>query len=168
MSMLVTDSALAERRDEPASDREAEHRLIESAKRDPQALAQLYRQHYEAISRHVLRRVGRISVAEDLVADVFLAMVRYLPRYRVGATRKLHDVPSAAEAGDPAQKADHVRSALLALPISFQSVLSLHYLDEMSVREIAQVIGCAEGTVKSRLSRGRDQLRAILTESEGD
>jgi RNA polymerase sigma-70 factor (ECF subfamily) len=194
MPMLVTDLALAEGRDEPASDRKAEHWLIESAKRDPQALAQLYRQHYEAISRHVFRRVGRISVAEDLVADVFLAMVRYLPRYRVGTTpfrawlyrlatnrvnrwarwerrracRKLHDVPSAAEAGDRAQKADHVRSALLALPLSFQSVLSLHYLDEMSVREIAQVVGCAEGTVKSRLSRGRDLLRAILTESEGD
>jgi RNA polymerase sigma factor (sigma-70 family) len=194
MSMLVTDLALVEQRDEPASNGEAEHRLIEAAKRDPRALAQLYREHYEAISRHVLRRVGRISVAEDLVADVFLAMVRYLPRYRVGVTpfrawlyrlatnrvnrwarwerrracRRLHDVPSAAETGDPAQKADHVRSALLALPLSFQSVLSLYYLEEMSVREIAQVVGCAEGTVKSRLSRGRALLRAILTESEGD
>jgi RNA polymerase sigma-70 factor, ECF subfamily len=71
------------------------------------------------------------------------------------------------ETGDPAQKADYVRSALLALPVSFQTVLSLHYLEEMSIREIAQVVGCAEGTVKSRLSRGRDLLRAILTESEG-
>jgi RNA polymerase sigma-70 factor (ECF subfamily) len=192
--MLVTDLALVKRRDEPAANGEAEHRLIEAAKSDPQALAQLYRQHYEAISRHVVRRVGRIGVAEDLVADVFLAMVRYLPRYRVGATpfrawlyrlatnrvnrwarwerrrtcRKLHDMPSAVQAGDPAQKADHLRSALLTLPTAFQSVLSLHYLEEMSVREIAQVVGCAEGTVKSRLSRGRELLRAILAESEGD
>jgi RNA polymerase sigma-70 factor (ECF subfamily) len=127
------------------------------------------------------------------VADVFLAMVRYLPRYRVGPTpfrawlyrlatnrvnrwarcqrrsacRQLSDVPAPADTSTSAHEAARVRSALLALPPRFQSVLSLHYLDEMSIHEIAQILGCAEGTVKSRLSRGRDLLRKILTESEG-
>jgi RNA polymerase sigma-70 factor (ECF subfamily) len=194
MATLVADSVSAGRQDESAFDPEAERRLIEAAKRDPHALSQLYRQHYHAISQHVLRRVGRTTIAEDLVADVFLAMVRYLPRYRVGPTpfrawlfrmatnrvnrwarwqrrracRKLHDVPGPAPVHDRAQQAEHVRSALLALPLRFQSVLSLHYLDEMSIHDIAQVLGCPEGTVKSRLSRGRDLLRTILTESEGD
>lgn len=61
-----------------------EAELVEAAKRDPNALAGLYRLHHASVSRHVLRRVGQVSVAEDLVADVFLAMVRYLPKYRVG------------------------------------------------------------------------------------
>jgi RNA polymerase sigma-70 factor (ECF subfamily) len=174
-------------------DREAEQRLIEAAKCDPQAVARLYREHCPAIGRHILRRVGNPTLAEDLVADVFLAMVRYLPHYRVSATpfrawlyrlatnrvnrwarwqrkracRQLHDVPSPAAPLDRAHEAARVRGALLALPTRFQEVLSLHYLDEMSIHAIAQVLGCAEGTVKSRLSRGRDLLRRVLTESEG-
>ena len=193
MAALVADLVSGERRDERVLDPEAERRLVEAAKRDPQALSQLYRLHYAAISQHILRRVGRNSVAEDLVADVFLAMVSYLPRYRTGATpfrawlfrmatnrvnrwarwqrrracRELHDVPGPARTQDRRQDADYVRSALLALPLPYQSVLSLHYLEEMSIHDIAQVLGCPEGTVKSRLCRGRDLLRTILTESEG-
>jgi RNA polymerase sigma-70 factor (ECF subfamily) len=179
---------------EPVADREAERRLIEAAKHDPQALSQLYRQHYDAISKHIARRVGRPAIAEDLVADVFLAMVRYLPRYRVGTTpfrawlfrmatnrvnrwarwqrrracRQLHDVPGPAKPDNCVQRAEYVRSALLALPLRLQSVLSLYYLDEMSIHDIALALGCAEGTVKSRLSRGREMLRATLAENEGD
>src|SRR5438132_11748295 len=76
----------APEQDESVFDTEAEHRLLAAAKHDTNALSELYRQHYEAISRHVLRRVGQRTIAEDLVADVFLTMVRYLPRYRIGPT----------------------------------------------------------------------------------
>ena len=58
MSALVVDLVSVQRRDERAVDPEAERRLVEAAKRDPQALSQLYRLHYAAISRHILRRVG--------------------------------------------------------------------------------------------------------------
>ena len=58
--------------------------------------------------------------------------------------------------------AEEVRLALLSLPLRYQEVLSLHYMEEMSVAEIAQVLRCAEGTVKSRLARGREKMRAQL------
>lgn len=61
-----------------------------------------------------------------------------------------------------------MRAALLILPVQFQEVVALYYLEELSVTEIAQVLNCAEGTVKSRLARGREQLRIILTERDGD
>src|SRR4029079_15275735 len=63
-----------------------EAELVEAAKHDTDALSALYRLHHAAVSRHIVRRVGKLGTAEDLTADVFLAMVRYLPNYRVGET----------------------------------------------------------------------------------
>src|SRR4051812_22812144 len=59
-----------------------ERQLVARAQRDPEALAVLYRAHYAAIASYVCRRVGDRHEADDLVAEAFLAMVRYLPRYR--------------------------------------------------------------------------------------
>ena len=38
----------------------------------------------------------------------------------------------------------------------------LYYFNDMSVKEIAQTMGCFEGTVKSRLYHARQQLKAKL------
>ena len=67
-----------------------------------------------------------------------------------------------AAAADSSDDAEQLRVALSQLPLHYQTVLSLHYLEELSVNEIATVIGSAPGTVKSRLARGRDLLRAKL------
>ncbi|MBK8267484.1 MAG: hypothetical protein IPK83_03945 [Planctomycetes bacterium] len=42
--------------------------------------------------------------------------------------------------------------------------LALHYLEGLPIAEIAVSLGCREGTVKSRLARGRDALRERLEE----
>ena len=55
-----------------------------------------------------------------------------------------------------------VHKAVEQLPVIPRTVLTLFYLDEMSVQEIAEVIDAPTGTVKSYLFRGRKQLKAYI------
>ncbi len=59
-------------------------------------------------------------------------------------------------------KAKSAQHAMLSLSPKHQAVLSLHYLEEMSLEDVATVLGCRLGTVKSRLSRAREALRERL------
>jgi RNA polymerase sigma-70 factor (ECF subfamily) len=55
-----------------------------------------------------------------------------------------------------------VRDAVARLPFRFRVPLLLFEVEEWSYAEIAGVLGCREGTVKSRIHRGRDRLREAL------
>ena len=61
---------------------------------------------------------------------------------------------------DPAGLEDHLEiiAALRALPEAQRHVIALHYLADLPVDQIAAELGVPSGTVKSRLSRGRDAL----------
>lgn len=61
-----------------------------------------------------------------------------------------------------------VIEAMRTLPEGQREVVALHYLADLEVAEVAGTLGIAEGTVKSRLSRGRDALALALAEKEGD
>ncbi len=55
--------------------------------------------------------------------------------------------------------ADLVHSALRLLSVDQRRVLTLHFLEDMSIDDIARVLGCSPGTVKSRLHYARAALR---------
>jgi len=57
-----------------------------------------------------------------------------------------------------------VIEAMRTLPEGQRQVVALHYLADLDVAEVARTLGVAEGTVKSRLSRGRDALALALAE----
>ena len=57
-----------------------------------------------------------------------------------------------------------LRRAFAQLPDSFQEVLILVTIEGMSYEEAAEVAGVPVGTVRSRLSRARDQLKGLLEE----
>jgi RNA polymerase sigma-70 factor (ECF subfamily) len=59
---------------------------------------------------------------------------------------------------------EEIRAALLALPEVYRVALVLVYAEEMSYRELADVLGCPVGTVMSRLYRGRKLLERELWE----
>lgn len=55
-----------------------------------------------------------------------------------------------------------ISECLRLLPAMYKDVLVLYYLESFSVKEIAGILSEPEGTVKSKLSRGRAKLKEIL------
>lgn len=56
--------------------------------------------------------------------------------------------------------------AVLRLPEEQRLAVMLYYYEDLPVAEIAKTLGVPQGTIKSRLSRGRERLRALLREEE--
>jgi RNA polymerase sigma-70 factor (ECF subfamily) len=81
-----------------------------------------------------------------------------------GGQREIADT-----SGDPADLAQtqdmalRVRQAIATLSPDHRTVVTLHHLEGMPVEQIAAIMQCSVGTVKSRLSRARDHLRRKLT-----
>jgi RNA polymerase sigma-70 factor (ECF subfamily) len=69
-------------------------------------------------------------------------------------------------ATDSADDVARLRHALAKLPQEQRAILSLHYLDGMSIAEIARVLAVPAGTVKSRLFHARGRLRQTLERNE--
>jgi RNA polymerase sigma-70 factor, ECF subfamily len=80
-----------------------------------------------------------------------------------GGQREIADVT-----GDPAllvqskDLGERVRQAIGTLSPDHRTVVTLHHLEGMPVEQIAAIMECSVGTVKSRLSRARDHLRRKL------
>lgn len=58
-----------------------------------------------------------------------------------------------------------VQKCLIQLPIDYQEVISLRFFEQKKIKEIGQILGKKEGTVKSLLSRGLEQLRTLVKDS---
>jgi RNA polymerase sigma-70 factor, ECF subfamily len=131
--------------------------------------------------------------AEDMAQEVFLRAYRGLARWRRDATfstwlfalatnhycTELRRIPSrevwiedVPELGDPrntlmdVEGADRDRSiqrAVLSLPSKYREALTVFYFQEMDLAAAASSLAIPEGTLKARLSRGREMLRGKLT-----
>ncbi len=85
---------------------------------------------------------------------------------------RLHDLAESGEGGDPAdavpdrleaeERMAELRTVLRQLPAREQRTIELVVWAGLSVAEAATAMGVAEGTVKSRLSRGRARLTRLL------
>lgn len=168
--------------------REAE--LIRRAKNgDDQAFARLVEACLDQAYRLALRIVGP-SDAEDALQDALYKAWRALPGFRgeakfstwlyrivwrtcIDRGRRVEalpletDVPAAHEASGPelqweeAETRREVEEALMELPVVYRTVLTLFYLEDVPVREIAQILEVPLGTVKTHLHRARAALRRV-------
>ena len=59
-------------------------------------------------------------------------------------------------------------AAVMSLPEKYRVAIHLFYYEDYSVAQIAGLLGLREGTVKSRLSRGRTLLKNTLMEDWND
>ena len=74
---------------------------------------------------------------------------------------------NTAETLAAVEDAAAVRAAVAALPEVFREVVVFRYFEDMSVPEIAQVLGVPEGSVKSRLNRAKLRIRNMLSGTIG-
>lgn len=74
----------------------------------------------------------------------------------------LDSKPTPYEVAEQNEIADYVRNALSRLSNDQRVVIVLKHYEGLKFREIASILGCPVGTVKSRMYFGLDQLRQIL------
>lgn len=125
---------------------------------------------------------GRYDDAQDAVAAALVRIARHAPQLRqperfgawacqiarreasrLARQPRLDTLPESlsVSATDSTLRLD-IEAALARLPAQLALTLALYYQQGRSVDEIAAALGVAEGTIKWRLSRGREQLRTEL------
>jgi len=84
-------------------------------------------------------------------------------RKRAGAElrARLRLSPQPTVAPNPSDD-HHVWAAVAKLPGQQRAAVALHYLEDRSVADIAQILDCAESTAKVHLHRGRTTLASML------
>lgn len=146
-----------------------------ATKRDP--MGTFFEDHFDAIFRFVSRRLADPDDAKDVTAEVFAAALSSRPPRKVSprcwlygvARRKVADAyrkrrrieplsPDLADRSDMTS-ALAVRRAIEALPSDQRDAFLLQTLEDLSVEEIAQVMGRSRTSVKALLQRAREALR---------
>lgn len=110
-----------------------------------------------------------------LASNACVDLLRREGRHRAAAGASLDDEEMKIDAVDPApspqdvaerrELREQVEAGLAALSPEHRQVLVLREMHQLSYDEISQVLSLDVGTVKSRISRGRRQLRKFLLES---
>jgi RNA polymerase sigma-70 factor (sigma-E family) len=115
------------------------------------------------------RRAATLDNPEAWLRTVAVNLVR--SRWRRGKVlqRLLHRIETGP-AEVPGATPDHVAlmAALWTLPAGQREAIALHHLADLPVAEVAEILQVSEGTVKSRLSRGRAALAGLLDESTAE
>ncbi len=156
---------------------------------DRAALEELFESLQAPLGRYVRAAAGDHATAEDVLQEVFILIYRKLYwlrepalfrpwAYRIASREVVRQLkrrrrwpeqfdedfaPEQLAAESPAARDDELAARLPELlskvsPAS-RMVLVLHYLDEMPLQEVADVLGLPVGTAKSRLAYGLAALR---------
>jgi len=192
-SSYIVRGIMAVRRPAPKVSRQDtdERPLVEAAQRDPANFGHLYEIHFQRVYAFIARRVRDRDTAEDLTSDVFHKALANLRNYewrgapfaawliRIAANavadqfkRAAREVPGPADSPEPAanpdQEAIEHRARLFRLvdqlPADQRRVIFQRFVEQSSIREIAQQLGRTEGAVKQLQFRALQNLR---TQMEG-
>lgn len=172
-------------------------RLVDLAKQgDAQAFGHLYDRFQPEILRYLIVRVRDRDVAEDIAQQVFLKGWQAIPRYEHRGTpfrawlyRMAHnqmvdhfrttrpttdlegvDIPEDSEADErllTAETNELLQGALGRLSDDHRQVLVLRFLMEKSAREIGEIMGRKEVTVRGLQMRALQALRREIEEMGG-
>lgn len=125
----------------------------------------------EALTRTYLRRRRLRSTAalEPYTRKVLLSLFLSARRRRWQHELPYADLPDrAGDSGlDVVLDRDGLWTALMALTGHQRAVLVLRYFEDLTEADIALVLGCSPGAVKTHATRGLDHLRKSLTVTQG-
>ena len=171
-----------------------ERLLVEAAQSDPAKFGDLYDIHFERIYAFVARRVRDRDQAEDLTSEVFHKALANLKRYewrgapfaawlyqiaanaisdyfKRAAREPNHAEDSHEASGEPEQEANEARARLFRmvekLPVEQRRVVFGRFVEQRSIREIAQQLGKSEGAVKQLQFRALEKLRSQMEGAHG-
>ncbi len=180
-----------------AADTAAVDALVDRARQgDADAFGLLYDRFQAEIVRYLAHRIGDADMAEDLAQQVFLKAWQAIPRYEARGVpfkawlyRMAHnqmvdyfrtrrqttdldgiDVPEEAEAETlvlAAEMSDALGTALGRLSEDHRQVLTLRFLMEKSAREIGEIMGRKEVTIRGLQMRALQALRREIEETGG-
>ena len=162
-----------------------ERRLVLRAQSgDREAFDSLLRGLGPALLRYVTRVTGDPALAEDVVQETFIAIVRKIAwlqdaslfrawAYRIASREAFRllrkrralifepigELEAAPEPPSDPWQHERLLSSLERLSPASRAVVTLHYLEEMPLAEVAAILELPLGTVKSRLNYGLVQLR---------
>ncbi|MET8089517.1 sigma-70 family RNA polymerase sigma factor [Micromonospora sp. NPDC005220] len=111
-------------------------------------------------------RLARLDNPEAWLRRVAVNVARSRHRRRRVLDGLLRRIGPPPEVADRSPEHLALLAALRGLPEGQRHALALHYLVDLPIGEVAATLGVSPGTVKSRLSRGRQALATLLTESE--
>ena len=157
---------------------------------DLDAFETIYRRHSPSLYGLTCRMVGDRAEAEDLLQEIFLqahnklssfegraafgtwlyrlAVNRCLDHLRSAAsqrqsvTKSLDESPELVVAQETTGHRLDLESAILQLPNSYRSAFLLYDVEGLGHREVADILGVAEGTSKSLVHKARLKLRELL------
>jgi RNA polymerase sigma-70 factor (sigma-E family) len=115
-------------------------------------------------------RVRQADSPDAYVRRILLneARGRWRRRDRTAAVSRFPEgrEPVAPDVTDEVARRTGLLQALQALPLRQRATVVLRYVEGMSERETAAVLGCSEGTVKSQSARALGTLRTFLERTE--
>lgn len=65
-------------------------------------------------------------------------------------------------------EASELIKLVMELPLKYREVIVLYYFKDLSIKEIVKILQVKDATVKTRLSRGRNKLRSLLSSERGE
>ena len=121
------------------------------------------------------RTAARLFWIRHTDPEAYVRKILYRERISVWRRVRRREVlawspPDAAVVADPGHAADvrlTVREALLRLTPRQRAVLVLRYFEDLPEAEVAEILGCSVGTVRSQVDRAKIRLRSIAPELAG-
>lgn len=172
--------------------------LLKIASGSEAAFDSFYQQYGTSIYNYILRLIHETAPAEEITQEVFLAvwtgasafsgrasvktwLFKIAHNQAVSWLRKIKPLelldkqhtlatkdPKLEEKIDADLQLEHLRLALDRLPFNHRATIELAFVHGLSYREIAEIMNCPIGTVKSRNAYALRQLKRLLVRTNDE